>query len=318
MTTTNIMTRTDLTLKTANNKAVLPWLVLFVTVVVAAAGCKAQGIGDSSDVSLESTVQTSADSFLEETSQEETQSAVSVPSTVASSKAAAVPAASAAASSNAMSSVASKAPASSAASSKSQVSAAPSWGAGILFFDDFTADTTTKTRGWRDNRVVSGNRLVLPLTASSLYLTNFSGASSWLDYAVEASITVEPDEPLSGNSGATALIGHTSGGSNGYEIGLFFGSKTSHLRLYNRTNATQLATIGFAPERGREYRLKLVFSGNRILGFVDNTLYIDVSDGSNPVGSVGIRTGGYGCFVDWVTVREVKPEDLSAVLQVVD
>lgn len=133
------------------------------------------------------------------------------------------------------------------------------------------------------------------------------------DYVVEAELMLDPDVPNSNPGNRFFRVV-----ARNYEWTIQFSGdeKSSMLRLYDRTNKKELATnTEFDAEKGQFYKLTLVVSGNRIMGYVDGKLWLDMRDDSNTTGPVGIRAGGGPIRARNFVVRKVTTKDLSGELQ---
>lgn len=149
--------------------------------------------------------------------------------------------------------------------------------------------------------VVSADYDVNPIV---LQTETAKGALGWNDYSVEADVTIGTSEQTLTSDVYACVTGrHTEvGGNNGYEIQLYCKTDgTKKLRIYGRNAGSTLAQCDFPLEYGRAYNLKAVFQGNTIYAYVDNVLYLTVTDDTYPIGFAGIRkngTNGTACGMD--------------------
>ncbi len=181
----------------------------------------------------------------------------------------------------------------------------------VLFTDDFSAASTLVSRGWALESTQTSGKMY---TKANNLLLNASGSTNWLNYRVEADITIDESSTYnSSKSSVSGIIGRsTQGGQNGLEFALFVptpndttGSVSPALRLYDRTNNKELAKVKFDYVPGTTYRLKMEMIDTVITCYVDNILYLTAIWTATP-GTAGVHGNNFAAYYDNFKVTELK------------
>ncbi len=185
----------------------------------------------------------------------------------------------------------------------------------VLFADDFstyTGETSAEKlvemeeKGWNlaNSQTLAGyldtiNDRYSVAGVVHMDTAGAKGAYGWNDYVVSAKVTIG-----SGDIGGTDTDGNVYVGiggraiardRTGYELAIYktvtkAGVVSTGVRLYRRANADAsidgktLKDVKISLDQGKEYKLDLAFSGNRIYGYLDGERIISVTDDNYAVG----------------------------------
>jgi hypothetical protein len=130
----------------------------------------------------------------------------------------------------------------------------------------------------------------------------WAGDTSWLDYAVETSVTLVQD-PAYPNAEAGVVVRYQDS-SNFYWVGLgCWGHRVSISKKAGGLTS-ELAFDGFDSELeyGRTYNLKVVVTGNLIQFYVDGVLALEYTDTALPLlnGAIGYRVYNSRMQADYI------------------
>lgn len=171
----------------------------------------------------------------------------------------------------------------------------------VLFCDSFDEERLMLDNGWAKDLVIRNGQL--QIAAEDLYLTNLVSASTWSDYSIEATITV--DNAVEAEKDCQAMLC----ARNNYEFGIYFkaGAKTGSFRLVDRfggkAEVLYSTKIGEAV-MGECYTLKLVVIGNTLTGYVNGVKLFTVVSNSGTEGTIGLRSIRANAQIDDVIVKK--------------
>lgn len=168
-----------------------------------------------------------------------------------------------------------------------------------MFLDRFDSDTGKWNAGSGVWAVQDG---VYRQSGQSGGAVTFAGDPAWTDYQVEAEVT----PVATGKNIAVMLSGRADGAANRY-IGAYNNGKLMIDRRINGSS-TVLSQKAYTMELGQTYRLKMVFSGEKISLYVDDRLELEATDGSHAAGMIGLATYNTTADFDNVQVSRVMPE----------
>lgn len=169
----------------------------------------------------------------------------------------------------------------------------------MLFFDDFEDGDAN---GWvasnpldlREWYVLAGQYRQEANTTTSTFTV--AGDMTWTDQIVEVDVSDRV------NSGACGVMARVQGPNDNYRL-VAVGNGALRLVKVVGGTATLLGQVGVGfPTR---FRLKLSAVGTNLKGYVDDVLYIDITDASLASGKIGLRTDVMVARFD--NVRVTKP-----------
>lgn len=142
---------------------------------------------------------------------------------------------------------------------------------------------------------------------------NIEGASNWVDYVVEAELTV--DEVKTNNGGIMFRASDFGDGSDDFHgyfagIGLIEG-KQGLMVGYGDGGWHDIKIVPMEIQAGRKYTIKAVVYGTYIAIYVDDELKHVFEDDKFTKGTVGIRSYREAMTIHNVSVRSIKEEDLK-------
>lgn len=153
-----------------------------------------------------------------------------------------------------------------------------------LFKDDFEDGNRN---GWSTSNgswsVVMDESKVLKQSSTGSEARTYTGSSDWSDYSVEAKVRVLGTKDSS--SGAGVIVRYKSSG-NFYAL-VLRGSKVEIMKKVN-SNSSTLASKSFMLSQNTWYIVKLEVSGNKLVGYVNGSQILSVSDSSLLTGKSGL------------------------------
>jgi hypothetical protein len=196
-----------------------------------------------------------------------------------------------------------------------------------IFFDDFEQQTAAVLRGWSREIPVTDGQATLshfPGQITNAHLTGVSGSAAWMDYVIEAKVTVTELRPETVTAtGATfALAGHYNGTDSAVGSYQFRIQQSTRTRAWSAMFVTSTAAgvnIDSKAVSGLEnnvpFNLKMVFSGTDIYCYINGTLTLSCENAElHTAGTAGMLIAN--CFdtnVDDFLVREVTVDDIPPV-----
>ncbi len=186
-------------------------------------------------------------------------------------------------------------------------------GGDIWFKDSFDGETSLTERGWSGDEAEFVNGAVsLVKTTNSMYINGVKGSEKWTDYTVTATVEIDKSQGLFADQtmGATWIVARSNKTkSSGYEFGIMsYQSGKYNLRLYDRTDATDLMVLDGYNITDGAHELKMICQANVIRCYFDGELVITVTDDTNKAGYAGLRASGYVANYDNFTVSAIKGE----------
>lgn len=192
-----------------------------------------------------------------------------------------------------------------------------------LFQDDFASNALN---GWNWQTVGS----VSDGTYTILYdgANTAKGLTSVTNCAVSADVSVSTAQAANGFTvGGTAYVAARSNAdmTQGYEFGIGVSKNgNAYARLYRRSSgesqvlwqkADKVAGVG-AIKQNTSYNLKLVTAGNRIIGYINDVLVVDLTDNTYASGYVGVHNVSAQGVYDNFKVQSV-PEQVVEKIEII-
>jgi hypothetical protein len=169
---------------------------------------------------------------------------------------------------------------------------------GTLFSDDFedgnSSGWTVVNGSWA---VVTDGTKVFKQSVTTGEALAYAGNTSWTNYTVQAKVK------LYGQSSGSGIIGRYQDSNNFYMFRIHNG--TAKVQLYKRVAGTftLLQETAMTININTIYTLKLVLSGNSLIGYVDGVQKVSFTDSSFTSGCIGARGFDQSFCIDEVMVN---------------
>lgn len=193
-----------------------------------------------------------------------------------------------------------------------------------LFYDDFTSASLSGWSSQSVGKVTNGQYTIL---YDGVNTVKSVGAKE--NCAVSADVSVRAVQAANGfKVGGTAYLVARANASmtEGYEFGIGVSkSGSTYVRLYRRSSGKNAQVLhqeaGTVPGLGTikqdtAYRLKMITAGNRIICYINDVLFADVTDTTYATGRVGLHNlSAQGVFDNFSVqyVPEQKVESITVV-----
>ncbi|AEM73875.1 cellulose binding domain-containing protein [Caldicellulosiruptor acetigenus] len=156
--------------------------------------------------------------------------------------------------------------------------------AATLLTDDFEDGNSD---GWSTSNgswsvVVDGSK-VLKQASTGSEARAYTGSSDWSDYSVEAKVKVLGVKDSS--SGAGVIVRYKNSGT--FYALVLRGSKVEIMKKMN-SSSTTLVSKSFTLNKNSWYNVKLEVSGSKLVGYVNGSQVLGVSDSSIATGKAGL------------------------------
>lgn len=147
------------------------------------------------------------------------------------------------------------------------------------------------------------------------YKILLKGGERWNRYEASVRLTLRSG---SGNAGLLFNTTEASGGTNAYH-GYYFGLSTNGAVLGSADGSWhELSIADFEVKEGIAYRLCVQVSDGRIRCFVNDTPIFSLYNGDHECGSVGLRTYNEAFSSEYVKVRPLTEDEISALSAIIE